>query len=283
MSAQQAARQARKPALVSIKGLSKSYSQRSSFFHQRKAVPVLQDIHLELLPECITALVGQSGCGKSTLVRCLSAFDKPDAGEIWFDGQEISQLAVRDLAPIRPQIQLIFQDSAGALNPRMAAHEIIAEPLEIQGGIPAEEVRSRACAAMEDAGLSADLRQRHPLELSGGQRQRLAIARALVLKPKLLILDESLSGLDLITQAQILDLLLDLRQNHGLTYLMISHDLSLVAEVADFVAVMQGGRIVEQGARSEVFSHPRHEQTQAFLASARLLEAGFRAMRAGLR
>jgi ABC-type microcin C transport system duplicated ATPase subunit YejF len=271
-----AVRQARKPALIRVKELCKSYEQRTSWLQARKIIPVLQDVELEIMPECTTALVGSSGCGKSTLALCLAGLRKADAGEIWFDGKEISQLNAREMAPLRPQIQLVFQDSAGALNPRMTAAEIIAEPLEIQQIAKGPELYSRARTAIEEVGLPDDCRDRRTLELSGGQRQRLAVARALVLQPKLLILDESLSGLDLITQAQILALLLELQRKHGVAYLMISHDLSLIGQIADFVAVMQNGKVVEQGTRQEVFTSPRHTRTQEFLASAQALESSFR-------
>jgi ABC-type glutathione transport system ATPase component len=276
MSARQATLLARKPALMRVKALSKSYARRTSFMRPKIIVPALQSLDLEILPECVTALVGDSGCGKSTLARCLAGLERPDCGEIWFDGKEISQLKAREKRVFHPQIQLVFQDSAGSLNPRMSTAEIIAEPLRIQRLASGQELRSRAGAAMEEVGLPPDCADRSPLELSGGQRQRLAIARALVLQPKLLILDESLSGLDLITQAQILDLLLELQHQHALTYLMISHDLSLVGQVADFAAVMQDGRVVEQGTRRELFVNPRHPHTQQLLFCARALELAFR-------
>lgn len=276
MSAHHAARQGRKPALLRVKGLCKGYPQRTSWLRVTKLSPVLQDLELEILPECTTALVGGSGCGKSTLARCLTGQEKADSGEIWFDGREISRLSPQQSAPLRPQIQLIFQSSADALNPFMPAWQLVAEPLEIQRSAKGAELRSRASIAMEEAGLPQELTGRKAFELSGGQRQRLAIARALVLQPKLLILDESLSGLDLITQSQILELLLHLQRKHGLTYLMISHDLSLVGQLADFIAVMGNGRIVEQGTSREVFGNPQQKQTQEFIASVRALETPFR-------
>jgi peptide/nickel transport system ATP-binding protein len=207
--------------------------------------------------------------------------EKPDRGEIWFEGSKISFANSRELTALRPKIQMVFQDSAGALNPRFSAAQIIAEPLEIQGRESGPRLRARACELMEEVGLSPDAANRFPLELSGGQRQRLAIARAIALKPIFLILDESLSGLDLATQAQILNLLLDLQASHSLTYLLISHDLSLVGQVADFVAVMHHGKIVERGSRQQVLSAPQHAHTKDLLASVGVVEAAFRTAQVG--
>jgi ABC-type glutathione transport system ATPase component len=275
------ARQAPESPLVRATGLSKSYVQRAPFSQKRFVIDALVDVELEVAPASLTALIGESGSGKSTLARCLALLEKPDRGEIWFEGKEVSQTSSRELACLRPKIQMIFQDSAGALNPRFTAAEIIAEPLEIQQREEGRRLRSRACELMEEVGLSANWVDRRPLEFSGGQRQRLAIARAVALKPAFLILDESLSGLDLVTQAQILNLLLDLQKAHPLTYLLISHDLSLVGQVADSVAVMHQGRIVEHGAPQDVFAHPRHPHTRELLGSVRLVESAFHTARAG--
>jgi len=283
MSSVHAAQPAPKPALVRVNGLSKSYPRHTPFLRPKSTVAALQSANLEILPECVTALVGESGSGKSTLARCLAGLERPDGGEIWFEEKEISRLSAKERAVLRPQIQLVFQDSAGALNPRMSAAEIIEEPLQIQRRAKGADLRARACAAMGEVGLSPDWADRRPLELSGGQRQRLALARALVLQPKFLILDESLSGLDIITQTQILNLLLELQQTHSLTYLLISHDLGLVGQVADFVAVMQEGRVVEQGRRERVLASPEHPRTRGLLASAQALESAFRELGAGRR
>jgi peptide/nickel transport system ATP-binding protein len=269
------------PALVRAVGLNKRYVQRAPFSQKRFVIDALVDVGLEVAAASITALAGESGSGKSTLARSLAMLEKPDCGEIWFEGKQISQSSDKDLALLRPRIQMVHQDSAGALNPRFTAAQIIAEPLEIQRRESGPRMRLRACELMEEVGLSASWADRRPLEFSGGQRQRLAIARAIALKPDFLILDESLSGLDLSTQAQILNLLLDLQSAYSLTYLLISHDLSLVGQIADFVAVMHRGRVVESGTRKDIFANPRHAHTHELLGAVRLVESAYRTARAG--
>jgi ABC-type glutathione transport system ATPase component len=281
MGTETAATRALQPALMKACGLSKRYVQRTPFSRRSFAIDALVDVNLDIAPGCLTALVGESGSGKSTLASCLAMMEKPDCGEIWFEGNEISHFSDRKLAPVRPKIQMVFQDSAGALDPRFSAAQIIEEPLEIQHRESGQNLRARACQLLEEVGLSPDWANRSPLQLSGGQRQRLAIARAIALKPSLLILDESLSGLDLSTQAQILNLLLDLKAAHPLTCLLISHDLSLVGQIADFVAVMHQGRIVECGSAPLVLGSPQHPQTGKLLASVQLLESAFRTARSG--
>ena len=281
MGTEQATRRAVKPALMKARALCKQYVQRAPFSRKKFVIDAVTDVELEISPGCLTGLVGESGSGKSTLASCLAMLEKPDRGEIWFEGNKISKVSDRELAVVRPKIQMVFQDSAGALNPRFSAAQIIEEPLEIQRRGSGPGLRARACELMEEVGLSPDAANRSPLEFSGGQRQRLAIARAIALKPTLLILDESLSGLDLATQAQILNLLLDLQGVHSLTYLLISHDLSLVGQVADFVAVMHHGSIVERGPRQQVFSNPQHDHTKELLVSLGIVEAAFRTAQAG--
>jgi ABC-type glutathione transport system ATPase component len=277
MTADLATKRAAKPALVRTNGLHKRYVQRRTFSRNRSVVDALRNVDLELQPECLTALVGASGSGKSTLASCVAMVEKPDAGEIWFEKQEISRCSARELAGLRPRIQMVFQDSDGALNPFFSAAEIVSEPLEVQRRESGRKLRQHACELMEEVGLSPDLADRSPLELSGGQRQRLAIARALALQPTLLILDESLSGLDLVTQAQMLNLLADIRASHSLTYLLITHDLSLVGQIADYIAVMHQGTVVERGTRQQVFDRPQHQHTRELLAATRNLETAFRA------
>lgn len=281
MGTEQATKRAVKAPIVRTRGLSKQYVQRSSFSRKQFVIDALTDVDLDIAPGCLTTLVGESGSGKSTLASCLALLERPDRGEIWFEDSEITRFGDRELQLLRPSIQMVFQDAAGALNPRFSAAEIIAEPLEIQRRETGQNLRARACDLMEEVGLSPDWADRRPLEFSGGQRQRLAIARAIALKPALLILDESLSGLDLSTQAQILNLLLDLQAKHSLTYLLISHDLGLVGQVADSVVVMHQGRIVERGTRQDIFLRPQHTSTQQLLRSSRVIESAVRAAQAG--
>jgi ABC-type glutathione transport system ATPase component len=283
MGTEQGTKRAIKPALVRTRALCKQYGQGRPFSRKKFVIDALIDVDLEIAANCVTALVGESGSGKSTLASCLPMLEQPDRGEIWFEGNEISRWSDRELAAIRPKIQMVFQDSAGALNPSFTAAEIIEEPLEIQHRESGRRSRACACELMEEVGLSPDWADRSPLEFSGGQRQRLAIARAIAVKPALLILDESLSGLDLSTQAQMLNLLLDLQNVHSLTYLLISHDLSLVGQVADFVVVMHRGRVVEQGLRQQVFDNPQHDHTRKLLNSGRALDSAFRTAQAGSR
>ena len=263
------------PALLRAAGLRKRYVQRSLFSRRKFVVEALKGVDLEIRPNCVTALVGESGSGKSSLAACLALLQKPDGGEIWFAGDRVSEWKAKQLASLRPKIQMVFQDSAGALNPRFSAAEIVAEPLEIQRRGSRAELRRRALTLMEEVGLSPESANNTPLQFSGGQRQRLALARAIALQPHLLILDESLSGLDLVTQAGILGLLADLRQRHSLTCLLISHDLSLAAQIAEFVAVMSAGSIVEYGPTSRVLSSPQHQETCELLNFACAVESGF--------
>ncbi|MGO9275252.1 MAG: dipeptide ABC transporter ATP-binding protein [Terriglobia bacterium] len=251
--------------LVSVRGLSKRYRQRR--WLRTFSIQALHNVDLEIPAGSTVALMGESGSGKSTLAWCLARLLQPDAGEIRFAGRDLLRMPPRELAGVRQKIQLIFQDSAQALNPRFSAAEVVSEPLDIQAIGATTERRARALELMEQVGLSAAWAGRSPLEFSGGQRQRLAIARALTLRPSLLILDEALTGLDRPIQAEIIDLLGELQIAHGLTYLYISHDLNLVERLADEVVVMHEGRIVERAGTAELLRRPSHPHTQALISS----------------
>src|SRR6266849_1836180 len=255
------------PALR-VCGLTKHYVRRSGIWRKRIPIAAVRGVNFEIPPGKTLALVGSSGSGKSTVARCVTRLERPDAGQIWVGGTDISRLGNRDLRPFRSEIQMIFQDAATSMNPRFSAAQIIEEPLLIQERGSKEERRSRARELMSEVGLSPNSADRSVMEFSGGQRQRLAIARALALQPKLLVLDEAMSGLDLSTEAQITNLLLELQAAHSLTYLFISHDLPLVARLADAIAVISAGRIVEQGPTPQVISSSNHPETKALLASA---------------
>ncbi len=254
--------------LLRAQGLVRHYPPRRG----RPAVVALDGVDLTIERGATLAVVGETGSGKSTLARCLALLERPDAGSIRWLGQDLLTLDRRRLPGLRRRIQLIFQDPAGALNPRFTALEVVAEPLRI-GGVGAAERRRRAHEAMEQVGLLARWADRRPGQLSGGQRQRLAIARALVSNPELLILDEATSALDLSVQARIVNLLLELQAARGLSYLLISHDLRVVGHLADRVAVLQDGRIVEKGPAAEIFARPGHDHTRQLLAATPSMES----------
>ena len=258
---------------MQVQGLEKHYSSRGRRWStERSRVQALEAVDLTITSGATLAVVGESGSGKSTLARCLARLETPSAGRIWFEGTDIATLSGPDLLPVRRKIQLIFQDAATALNPRFSAWEIVAEPLTILRQGSGRQRRRRAIELLEIVGLSPQAADRRPLEFSGGQRQRLAIARALAAEPKILILDESLSALDISMQAQIVDLLLDLQQERSLTYLLISHDLGLVADVADEAVVLYQGRIVERGRPAVLLERPQHAHTRALAAAFQLSE-----------
>jgi len=258
-------------ALLRVQGLSKSYV-RGGRWGKRDPVMAASEIEFEIRAGETLGLVGASGSGKSTVARCVVRLEKPDAGRIWLDGREIAGLSSAELRPMLTKMQMIFQDGATAMNPRFTAAEVIEEPLRIQRR-SGSEPRDIAEGLMKDVALSPDWLDRPVMQFSGGQRQRLAIARALTLRPKLLVLDEALSGLDVSIQAQVANLLLDLQEAHGLGYLLISHDLAVVSRMADTIAVMRHGRIVESGDTGQVMADPKHEETKLLLAAARAGEA----------
>jgi ABC-type glutathione transport system ATPase component len=259
--------------LVRIERLSKQYVQRGALTRYKVSVQALDQASLTIRRGTTLALVGESGSGKSTLARCLALLEKPSAGAIWFAGDNLTEMNSKNLLPFHRRIQLIFQDPASALNPRLSAAEIVMEPLAIQGEGTKPWRRRRALELMELVGLPTRWEHKRPLEFSGGQRQRLAIARALALEPELLILDEALSSLDLANQEMLLQLLADLQAAHTLTYLHISHDLRLVSQCADEVAVMNDRTIVEQQSAPELFARPKHRYTQELLAAMPSLES----------
>lgn len=261
--------------------LSKKYS-RGGLWRKRALAAAVGCVDFEIPRGRTLALVGESGSGKSTVARCVARLEKPDSGQILFQTTDIAQLPARDLAPFRSGIQMVFQDAITSMNPRFSALEVIEESVRIAGrdgkaGRGVHDRKSRrdlVGSLMEEVGLTPDWMHRSIHHFSGGQHQRLALARALALRPQLLILDEALSGLDVSTQAQIANLLLDLQAAHSLTYLLISHDLALVARVADAIAVMSEGRTVEVGPTQQIISSPNHTVTKKLLASAEAAASG---------
>ena len=270
-----------KPAaerVLYVSGLSKTYRRKGAGWQRSEVVIAASEVEFEIFSGQTLALVGSSGSGKSTVARCVTRLEKPDSGQIWLEGADIAQFDSRQLRPLRPRLQMVFQDPTTSLNPRFSAAEVIEEPLVIQGQSDKSARRARAKELMQEVGLSPQWADRSAMDFSGGQRQRLAIARAIALKPKLLVLDEALSGLDLSTEAQIANLLLDLQSSHSLAYLLISHDLALVARLADTIAVMAKGEIVEQGLTSQVISNASHPETRALCASTRAAQASLSAL-----
>jgi peptide/nickel transport system ATP-binding protein len=259
--------------LLRITGLSKQYIQRRTFSRTEFTVNAFQDVDLALFRGKTMALVGESGAGKSSLARCVALLERPSSGKIELEGEDLLALDRKALSPIRRRLQMIFQDPASALNPGLSAFEIIAEPLAIQREGTKLQRRERALELMEQVGLDAKWERKLPFEFSGGQRQRLAIARALALRPSVLILDEALSNLDASNQALILELLAELRISHSLAYLHISHDLRLVSQFADEVAVMYQGKIVEQKKTRDLFASPEHFHTKQLLATVHSVDA----------
>lgn len=213
------------------------------------------------------ALVGESGCGKSTLGRLLLGLLPPTQGQVFFDGQDLAAVPPARLRALRRQMQLVFQDTAAALNPRWTVGQSLAEPLRIHNLCPRGEYAARGAALLTQVGLAPDLLDRYPHQLSGGQRQRVGLARALALSPRLVVCDEPVSALDVSVQAQMLNLLADLQASQGLTYVLISHDLGVVRHSADRVCVMFLGRVCEVGPTQALFSAPRHPYTKFLLDS----------------
>jgi len=230
-------------ALVEITGLSKTYQRRRLLGKPGPAVEALKDADLSIARGSILGVAGRSGCGKSTLARCIASLEPADAGQIRIEGTDIARLRGRALLPYRNDVQVVFQDSAAALNPRFTALDVVSEAMVIQGIGTDGDRRDVSAALMELVGLSADRLESRPIEFSGGERQRLAIARALVSSPRLLILDETFSGLDFATRDRIMRLLIELKTSQGLTYVCISHDMELLTSFATEIAVMHAGRI----------------------------------------
>jgi peptide/nickel transport system ATP-binding protein len=252
--------------LLIVEKLVKGY-ERTGALGARKEVMALQDVSFSIGRALTLALVGESGSGKSTLALCTACLERPTSGRVVFDGKEITALDEKQLRGVRPQIQLVFQDPVRSLNPRFSAIELVSEPLIVQGRLNKREREDRARELLAKVGIPQEKASQKANEFSGGQRQRLAIARALSLEPKLLILDEALSALDCSVQAQIANLLLELQASLGLTYLFITHDLAMAAHLADEIAVMEQGRVVELGATDNLLRAPGQEATRRLIAA----------------
>ena len=259
------------PALLELRDVTRRYTlPREKLLEAAPVVEALRGVSLAVQAGRSLGIVGESGSGKSTLARLAMALEPPSAGQVLFMGRDLNRLAPAELRAARRDFQMVFQDPYGSLDPRLMVGRIVAEPLH--EGTPAERAQ-RVAAALDAVGLRASDVQKYPHEFSGGQRQRIAIARALITRPKLIVADEPVSALDVSVQAQVLNRLIDLQQQFGVTYLLISHDLAVVDHVCDEVVVMHQGTVVERGAPQELFAHPGHPYTRALVAAVPRIDA----------
>ncbi|MFM7491221.1 MAG: ABC transporter ATP-binding protein [Actinomycetota bacterium] len=258
--------------LLSASGLVKRFPiQRGIFKRTVGHVNAVSDITFDIAPGETLGLVGESGCGKSTTARMLMRLIEPTTGTVTFNGVNLNTLSREEMRNMRKEIQIVFQDPYASLNPRMTIRQIIAEPLLVHG-MSDSDLDPRVDEMMELCGLAQEFGNRYPHEFSGGQRQRVGIARALITRPKLVVLDEPVSALDVSVQAQILNLLDDLKTKFDLSYLFVAHDLSVISHISDRVAVMYLGKIVEIGTRKDIFEKAKHPYTQALLSAVPLAD-----------
>ena len=253
--------------LLSVKNMKKTFQANGGMFSKKKFVHAVNDVSFDIYPGETFSLVGESGCGKSTTGKLIDHLITPDSGEIWFEGKEISRLSEKEMRPLRSDIQMVFQDPYGSLNPRMKVQDLIGEPLLIHTNMSAGERLKKVHELLGTVGLSPSHGERYPHEFSGGQRQRIGIARALTVQPKLIIADEPVSALDVSIQAQVLNLLQQLQKDFNLTYLFISHDLSVVEMISDRIGVMYLGGLVETGTTADIFANPLHPYTEALFSA----------------
>ncbi len=263
-------------SLLEIKNLQKTFSTKPDLLarglesiglktNTLPAVQAVRDVSFRVEKGEVLGLIGESGCGKSTIARMIAGITPATAGEIIFDGQNILDQSSKQAQTAALDIQMVFQDAAAAMNPRYKIRDIIAEAPLFHGRMKSSEVNDRVAEILEAVSLSPDFADRYPHQLSGGQRQRIGIARALAMKPRLMICDESVAALDVSIQAQVINLFMDLREKFGLTYIFISHDLSVVRHISDRVAIMYLGEVVETATKQEIFLNPAHPYTRALI------------------
>jgi len=260
--------------ILSVKDIKKTFATKKALFEKQKKVHAVNQVSFDIRRGETFSLVGESGCGKSTMGRLIDHLLIPDSGSIEFEGTEITSLSENQMRPLRSDIQMIFQDPYGSLNPRMKIQDLIAEPLLIHTQMTSGERLKKVHELLEVVGLRPEHGERYPHEFSGGQRQRIGIARALTVQPKLIIADEPVSALDVSIQAQVLNLLQDLQEQFNLTYLFISHDLSVVEMISDRIAVMYLGSIMEFADKEELYENPRHPYTKALLSAVPIPDPG---------
>ena len=254
------------PVILDVRGLRTYFPIRKGFLQRvvghHKAV---DGVSFTIKRGETLGLVGESGCGKTTVGRTILALQQATGGEVLFEGKDVFRQDAASMRRLRRDMQIIFQDPGGSLNPRMRVGSIVGEPLEVHGMASGDELRERVEALLERCGLWRAAADRYPHEFSGGQRQRIGIARALALQPKMIVCDEPTSALDVSVQSEILNLLADLQQQFGLSYLFISHDMAVIHHICDRIAVMKDGKIVEEGSREDVIGNPQHPYTKRLL------------------
>lgn len=255
--------------LLEVKNLQKYFPVQGGFFGQNTGrVHAVDDVSFSVPRGKTLGLVGESGCGKSTLGRTILRLTEPTGGEILYEGKNISKISPAEMRALRKELQIIFQDPFASLNPRMSIREILSEPYEIHGLYKnTDERRAQIVELLKEVGLNPEAADRYPHEFSGGQRQRIGIARALALKPKLIVCDEPVSALDVSIQSQILNLMMDLRDKYGLSYIFIAHDLAVIEHISDEIAVMYLGKIVEHTDSNSLYARPLHPYTRALISS----------------
>ena len=248
-----------------IKNLKKYYEINMGLFSKPKIIKALDGVSFDVKKGEILSIVGESGCGKSTTAKLMLKIEEPTDGEILFEGKDITKIEGEELREYRKKVQIIFQDPYSSLNPRWKVGQIIGEPLKLNTDMSDKEIKERVLYLMEKVGMFPDWYDRYPHQFSGGQRQRIGIARALALNPEVIVCDEPVSALDVSIQAQVLNLLLDLQEEFNLTYVFISHDLSVVEHISDRIVVMYFGNIVENADVDTIFENPQHEYTKKLI------------------